>query len=209
MSVEKENSNPNWLIVGLGNPGRDYVQTRHNIGFLTADVLCQELGGVFKEETRWPGLSARIKTENSQIHLLKPTTFMNLCGPAVTRYQQYYRIPQEQLLIVSDDVDLPLGAMRVRLNGSAGGHNGLKSIIASLGTTEFARLRIGIGRQARGETADYVLGKFNSEETEMVEKIVSEAAKLLLQLPNSPRERMIEKFNSTKFLGKSYDNQTK
>ena len=149
------------LIVGLGNPGRQYAQTRHNVGFVLVDDLAQRDGSGWTTEKKWEGAVAK---GNSGIVYLKPLTFMNLSGRSVAAVARFYKIAADQILLVYDDADLPLGSLRFRKSGSAGGHNGVKSVIESMGTDSFARLKIGVapsGESRSRDLADHVLSKFS------------------------------------------------
>lgn len=154
------------LIVGLGNPGKEYERTRHNAGFLALDRLAArwslEWAAGVKFGSRW----ARRDRDGRRVLLVQPQTYMNRSGDAVARYVLYYRVALERVLVVVDDADLELGAVRLKPRGSCGGHHGLESIEAQLGTREYARLRVGIGRRGEGprEITDHVLGRFNGSE---------------------------------------------
>jgi PTH1 family peptidyl-tRNA hydrolase len=163
------------LIVGLGNPGSEYSDTRHNVGFWVADELAARNKVKFRESAKWRARTARITGVDDDVLLAEPTTFMNLSGWAVRELAAFYKIGWTDMLVLVDDADLPLGKLRIRVNGSAGGHNGLKSIIQELGTQEFPRLRIGVGRQP-GELKNHVLGRFGTEEREPIENAVKKAA---------------------------------
>ncbi len=164
------------LIVGLGNPGRRYHETRHNIGFAVADELARRPGAMF-EHGRANALTARIGTGPSAVLIVKPLTMMNLSGEAVAGLAHFFKIDPPDILVVADDVSLPLGRLRLRARGSAGGHNGFRSIIGLLGTEEFPRLRIGVGRgDPRRELADHVLARFDADETAAVIESVARAA---------------------------------
>lgn len=159
------------LIVGLGNPGRQYVGTRHNAGFLVMDELARRSSAAFRFEAKW---DAEVAPHGDQL-LMKPQTFMNLSGEAVANYTRYYRIEPSQVLVVYDDVALPLGDLRLRKSGSAGGHNGLESVMVHLTTEGVPRLRVGIG--AAGSTLhDHVLGRFSQDELPALEVAVKRAA---------------------------------
>lgn len=152
-----------YLIVGLGNIGPEYADTRHNIGFMTADRLASDAGANF-ESCRY-GDMARFRVKNKQLMVLKPSTFMNLSGVAVRYWMNKERLPLQNLLVIVDDLALPFGAIRLRGSGSDAGHNGLKNIASELGNQNYARLRLGIGNGfQRGGQIDYVLGKFPAEE---------------------------------------------
>jgi PTH1 family peptidyl-tRNA hydrolase len=163
------------LIVGLGNPGPQYAHTRHNAGFMVVDRLAERYGIAWRSE-RGPSLLGWGQLEGCPAGLMKPLTFMNRSGLAVGEVVRYYRIPLERLLVVYDDLHLPLGRIRLRPGGSAGGHKGVEDIIRTLGTTNFPRLRIGIGQAyAKGRQADYVLSPFAQEEGPLVEVALSRA----------------------------------
>jgi PTH1 family peptidyl-tRNA hydrolase len=157
------------LIIGLGNPGSEYERTRHNIGFLALDYLAKRWGITFNKEKRFQGLFGEGMLLGHKVRLLKPTTFMNNSGQAVRACADWYKYTPDHVLVIYDDMDLPVGKIRLRSNGSAGGHNGMKSIISHLGTQEFARLRLGIGRSphqsAQGNAVGHVLGTFSGAET--------------------------------------------
>jgi PTH1 family peptidyl-tRNA hydrolase len=164
------------LIVGLGNPGRRYEATRHNVGFDVVNTLAERHGAEWESAPRGiEAFTARWRVADSV--LAKPLTFMNLSGPAVVALMQFYKVELADLLVIVDDVYLELGRLRARSTGSAGGHNGQKSIIESLGTEDFARLRIGVGRgDARRDLADHVTAKFEREERENVVAAIGRAA---------------------------------
>jgi len=178
------------LIVGLGNPEPKYDRTRHNIGFNAVDALAQSWQISLSENRKFQGIFGEGNRPRGQkIRLLKPLTYMNLSGQSIRAVADWYKIPAESVLVVYDDMDLPIGKIRMRLSGSAGGHNGMKSAIAHLGTDKFPRLRIGIGKpqnevsQKEKDTSSFVLGKFSSEETQLLEnvlKLVREAVELSL-----------------------------
>jgi peptidyl-tRNA hydrolase, PTH1 family len=164
------------LIVGLGNPGREYETTRHNVGFLWVDELArlQKLG--FKSEAKFHGLTARGQLHGNEVLLLKPQTFMNVSGRSVVALVQFYKIEPAEILVVHDELDLPPGVARLKMGGGHGGHNGLKDIIAQLGTKDFWRLRIGIGHPGdRAEVSNYVLNDPRREERELVEEAMQKA----------------------------------
>lgn len=168
-----------YCIVGLGNPGSQYSQTRHNAGFLVAERLTAQFGVKMKEG--FQSLYAKIVDDGESFLLVKPQTFMNLSGLAVKAIIEYYKVDLTKVLIVYDDMDLPVGALRFRVSGSAGGHRGLTSIIEHLHTTQLARLRIGIGRPPEGiPVPDYVLTGFKGEEREIFNKMVDKAAEAVL-----------------------------
>ena len=165
------------LIVGLGNPGAEYARTRHNAGFLLADRLAERWKASWTFEKKFNARVARAERDGGRVFLCEPETFMNSSGEAVAAVSAFYRIPVKGLMVAVDDADLPLGELRLRPGGSSGGHHGLESIEQHLGTREYARLRIGIGRQDGGrEITGHVLGRFNSTETALVDKVLNVAA---------------------------------
>jgi len=162
------------LVVGLGNPGRQYAGTRHNVGFDVVETLATRVKADWASAPR--GIEA-LMARTADMVLVKPLTFMNLSGAAVTGLMQFYKSPVEDMVVIVDDVYLELGRLRIRPSGSAGGHNGLKSIIGSLGTEEFARIRIGVGRgDARRDLGDHVLSRFDAAERADVEALIGRAA---------------------------------
>ena len=165
-----------WLLVCLGNPGREYEGTRHNIGFLTADEL-ERREGVKINKLRYRALTGEVRAGGQRVLVLKPQTYMNLSGESVKLAGGVYKIPPDHVLVVSDDVALPLGKLRIRAGGSAGGHNGLKNIIAHLGTDQFPRIRVGVGAPEHPdhEMIDWVIGKFSPAEKKVVDEAVSRA----------------------------------
>jgi PTH1 family peptidyl-tRNA hydrolase len=157
------------LIVGLGNPGREYESTRHNAGFWWVDEFAQANQCSFKAEGKFHGVAARGNVRSHELFLLKPQTFMNVSGRAVGAMAQFYKILPENILVVHDELDLPPGSAKLKLGGGHGGHNGLKDIIAHLGTRDFWRLRIGIGHPGeRSEVSNYVLNAPRREEFELI-----------------------------------------
>ena len=168
------------LIVGLGNPGKQYCQTRHNAGFEVVRAFAQEHGFAFKGVSSLMGEFAIGQIGEQKLFLLLPTTFMNESGYAVRKCIDYYQVPIDHLLVISDDVALDVGQMRIRMKGSAGGHNGLKSIQAHLGTSYYMRLRIGVGAPPVGvNLTDYVLGRFLEKELQVMEEVVKRAVAIL------------------------------
>jgi peptidyl-tRNA hydrolase, PTH1 family len=167
-----------FLIVGLGNPGAEYAKTRHNAGFLLVAKLAERWKAAgWTLEKKFNARVARAEREGNRVLLCEPQTFMNSSGESVGPLVGFYRVPLKQLLVAVDDADLPFGEIRLRPGGSSGGHHGLESLEQHLGTREFARLRIGIGRKAGArEITDYVLGRFSVAEAELAEKVLSAAA---------------------------------
>ncbi len=167
------------VIVGLGNPGPKYAGTRHNVGFEVIDYLAAApTVGPFR--SRFQALVAEAKEGGEQVLLVKPETFMNLSGRAVRQVADFYKLPVSDLLVISDDFNLPLGKLRARAKGSHGGQNGLRDIQQQLGTDEYARLRIGVGQPGPGEAVDHVLSRFKPGERKAVEEAVAKAAEAVL-----------------------------
>ncbi len=162
------------MIVGLGNPGREYERTRHNVGFMVIDELYRRLGEP-GWKSRFKGLVSEGMVGHEKVILVKPLTFMNLSGQSVSEGSRWYHLDVEDLLIVHDDLDTPYGSLRVRARGSAGGQNGLKSIFEQLGTNEVPRLKVGIGR-GRNTATSYVLGRFDTEQEKDLPILLQEAA---------------------------------
>jgi PTH1 family peptidyl-tRNA hydrolase len=183
------------LIVGLGNPGKNYQDTRHNIGFMVLDLLATRLDTTFSLEKRWNALVAKFPGG----WLVKPQTFMNASGEAVQSAAHFYKAPPQSVLVVYDDVDLPLGTLRMRPAGSAGGHNGIRSIISSLGTEDFPRLKLGIagaaGRPDGGRMSGHVLGKFQADERPAVEAVINRATEAVLASLRDGLESAMNLFN--------------
>lgn len=169
-------STPVKLIVGLGNPGKEYEATRHNAGFWWVDELAHTHGSSFRADAKFHGLVAKATLHGHEVHLLKPQTFMNVSGRAVGAVAQFYKLEPAQILVVHDELDLPPGSVKLKLGGGHGGHNGLKDIITHLGTRDFWRLRIGIGHPGeRTEVVDYVLNAPRKEEQMLIEAALRRA----------------------------------
>ena len=166
-----------WMLVGLGNPGLKYERTRHNVGFRAIDLLCSQRG-CRADRLRLKALTGFCELGGQKVLLVKPMTYMNLSGQAVRPLADYYKIPPEHILVVSDEVSLPVGKLRIRMKGSAGGHNGLKNIIAQLGTENFPRIRLGVGAPPHPEyeMIDWVLSTFRNEDAEEMQKAAERAA---------------------------------
>jgi len=169
---------PMHLIVGLGNPGPEYVHTRHNAGFMVADRLAERWRVAWRNESRFKARVARAELSGRKVTLCKPGTFMNLSGEAVRALTAYYQIAQDGILVLVDDADLAVGAIRLRPGGSSGGHHGLDSVEQHLGGREYARLKLGIGRSggAERQIRGHVLGRFDAAESERFEKVLERAA---------------------------------
>lgn len=166
-----------WIVAFLGNPGAQYTATRHNAGFLTADELCRELG-LRMDRLRFRSLTGKGSLGGQAVFFMKPQTYMNLSGEAVGQAARFFKIPAERVLVVSDEISLPPGRIRIRQKGSAGGHNGLKNIIAHLGTDQFPRIRIGVGAPPKPgpDQVDWVLGVPKNEDAEAYAAAIKKAA---------------------------------
>jgi len=183
------------LFVGLGNPGKEYEQTRHNIGFFVIDELAKRWD-VSLKTAKFRGLFGTASVSGEKVALCKPLTYMNLSGECVRPLIDYYGIAIEDVIVIYDDLDLPPGKIRLRLKGSSGGHNGVKSLIHHLGTEQFKRIRIGIGRPAGGQpVADYVLSRFTEEEKPAVAEAVLRAADACEQAVAAPFTQVMNEFN--------------
>ena len=187
---------PTWIVAFLGNPGLKYEGTRHNAGFMTADALCRKKGFAINK-ARFQALTAQVDLGGERVLLMKPQTYMNLSGQAVSQAARFYKIPPERVLVVSDEVSLPIGKLRIRVKGSAGGHNGLKSIIAQLGTEDFPRIRLGVGAPPHPDydMADWVLSSFKNQDAEEMAKAAERAAAAVECYIRSGPERTMNLFN--------------
>ena len=182
------------LVAGLGNPGREYANTRHNVGWLVADELARRHDGSFR--AKFSGQLAEVREGERKLALLKPETYMNVSGQSVGAAARFFKVRPESLLVVHDDVDLEPGRLQVRLGGGLAGHNGLRSIATALGTQDFSRLRIGVGRPGRGDrrpVADYVLSEFEPEID--VEALVARAADAVETIVGEGIEAAQQRFN--------------
>lgn len=192
------------MVVGLGNPGRKYEGTRHNIGFDLLDRLASEAGISFKNELRHQALVART---DSGIFFVKPQTFMNESGRSTSSIARFYKIEPEEILIAYDDVALPLGSLRFRASGSAGGHNGIKSLISHYNTQTIPRLKIGVGNSEPGALVGHVLGKFRPSEREEVENTLATAAKAVQLALSQGREAAANVYNVRKPLSDTHTDE--
>jgi len=189
---------PLHLIVGLGNPGADYAKTRHNAGFLLVEKLAEQRKSGWTNERKFVARVARGEKLGKKFLLAEPQTFMNLSGETVGGLVKFYQLPLAQLLVAVDDADLPLGEIRLRPGGSSGGHHGLESIEQHLGTREFARLRIGIGRRdGAREITNFVLGRFEAAETAVLEKVLERAANQIECWLDAGLQKAMSQFNGT------------
>lgn len=185
------------MIAGLGNPESKYNNTRHNAGFAVIDALCRHFQDAKLKETKFHGAYTRVNHEGEQLILLKPLTYMNLSGDCIAPFSHFYRIPVSQIIVVSDEISFPEGQLRVRPKGSAGGHNGLKSVIARLGSEDFPRVRVGVGQKPeRMDLAAHVLSKFSKEEQEAMEEGYRNAADACLTIISEGCEKAMNRFNA-------------
>ena len=195
----KKSSGENWLIVGLGNPGRDYEKTRHNAGFRALDILADQLGTKV-DKLKYQGLYAQVNYEGKKLFLLKPQTYMNLSGRSVLQLSAYFNIPPQRIIGLFDDISLEPGRLRVRANGSAGGHNGIKSIIQEVGSQEFPRVKIGVGAKPHPdyELADWVLSTFSSLEEKALAVSLENSAKAALTIIEQGVPEAANRYNGSK-----------
>ena len=185
-----------WIVVFLGNPGAKYNATRHNVGFMTADV-CEREEGIKIGRIRFHALSDKISVNGAALLLLKPQTYMNLSGNSVSEAARFYKVPPERIIVISDDMAIPTGKLRLRAKGSAGGHNGLKSIIERLGTDAFPRIKIGIGTPD-GEHPDvinWVLGNFKNQESAEINDATIRAWSAVKAIVTDGIDTAMNKFN--------------
>jgi PTH1 family peptidyl-tRNA hydrolase len=172
-----------WLIVGLGNPGREYEKTRHNAGFRALDILADKLGCKV-DKAKFQGLYGQVNHKGRKLLLLKPQTFMNLSGRSVLQLSAFFHVPPQNIIVLFDDISLEPGRLRLRKDGSAGGHNGIKSIIAELGSQEFPRVKIGVGAKPHPDfnLADWVLSAFSAQEEKALQPALERAADAALAI---------------------------
>ena len=184
------------LIVGLGNPGAEYAKTRHNAGFALVEELAARWKAEWKNERKFGARIAKSEQDGRRVLLCQPQTFMNLSGEAVGALKNFYQLPLERLLVAVDDADLPLGEIRLRAGGSSGGHHGLESIEQHLGTRDYARLRVGIGRQSGArEITGYVLGRFGSTEAALADRVLSVATNQAEAWAEAGIQKAMSQFN--------------
>lgn len=193
-------SNYDWLLVGLGNPGQQYETTRHNTGFMTLDLLAARLQVKVSKE-RFKALTAQAEYAGRRLLLMKPQTFMNASGIAVEAAAHFYKIPPERVLVLFDDISLPVGRLRIRKDGSAGGHNGLKSIIASLGSDQFPRVKIGVGAKPHPDydLADWVMSTVNKAEQPAFQASLAGAAEAALCIVEHGCDKAAAAYNGKVF----------
>lgn len=183
-----------WLLVGLGNPGLRYARTRHNIGFMVLDRLAESLGLSFSEKTDYRICSGSISGQ--KVVLMEPLTFMNRSGGAVRRVLSKYTVLPEHIIVIHDDLDLDAGKLKIRKKGSSGGHKGVESVIQNLGTRDFTRVRIGIGRDPLIPTEDYVLSRFRKDEQPLLKEAETRAVEAISCIIASGIDKAMNRFNS-------------
>ena len=182
------------LIVGLGNPGMEYVKTRHNAGFLLIDRLCEKLD-LTLDKSKCKAIYGIYRHKGEKIIIAKPQTYMNLSGQAVISLMHFYDVATEDLIVVHDDLDLPLGKLRLRSQGSSGGQKGMGNIIDLLGTSKINRIRIGISNDKQIDTKDYVLGRFSSEDEKVLDEVLEKGADALIYAFDHDYDLVMSKFN--------------
>ena len=185
-----------YLIAGLGNPGREFEMTRHNIGFEVIDYIAAKYK-VKVKKLKFKGLYQKTELEGEDVILLKPQTYMNLSGESIRDFAEFFKIPPEKIIVISDDVYLDEGRIRIRKSGSAGGHNGLKSIIYQLNSEDFIRIRIGVGKKEgdEQELADFVLSRFTKEQIPLLEQAIINAADAVSEILKNGAESAMNRFN--------------
>jgi PTH1 family peptidyl-tRNA hydrolase len=188
---------PMYLIVGLGNPGKQYDMTRHNIGFHTIDYIAEKYGARMTK-LKFKAVYGECIIAGEKVYLVKPQTYMNLSGDSVAEMAQFYKIPPENIIIINDDISLDTGRIRIRKKGSAGGHNGLKSIILRLNSDEFPRVKMGVGAPKHDDydLADFVLGRFTKEEIPVMEEAIKKAEGAVSEIIKNGTESAMNKYNA-------------
>lgn len=196
MLFGKKQAGVEWIVVLLGNPGQRFTGTRHNVGFMTGDAL-ERLLDVKIDRIKFKALVRQVKIDGRGVLLMKPQTYMNLSGDAVQQAMAFYKVALDHVIVVSDDISLPVGKLRVRRSGSAGGHNGLKDIIAKCGGEGFPRVKIGVGAKPNPEMdmADWVLSTFKNGDAEEIERAVKSAAEAVLSVICDGVDKAMNKFN--------------
>ncbi|OOZ37773.1 aminoacyl-tRNA hydrolase [Solemya velesiana gill symbiont] len=190
--MSAKDSTPIRMIVGLGNPGAQYEDTRHNAGFWFVGLVARRHGGMFKSESKFHGQTCRVRIDGQECWLLKPSTFMNRSGQAVSALSKYFKIPMEEILVAHDELDIPAGAIRLKKGGGHGGHNGLRDIVSTLGGKDFWRLRIGIDHPGNSrQVVDYVLGRPSRDDADAIEQEIARAEALLPKIVAGEVQRVM------------------
>lgn len=193
-----------FLIAGLGNPGKEYENTRHNVGFLTIDKIAEDVG-VKITKKGFQGLYNLGQFEESKILLLKPQTYMNNSGNALREAREFYKIDTDKIIVIHDEMDLPLQRIKLKKDGGSAGHNGIKSIIQNIGSDDFARVRVGVGKPYdKDKVVKHVLSGFNKEERQKLDKVVENAADCIYEIITSGIDKAMNKFNIR--AGKNFEN---
>ena len=187
-----------WVIAGLGNPGRRYAKTRHNVGFMVADDLAERFGIALRERESY--MSGKGSIEDNQVILLEPLTFMNRSGLAVRDVMRRCRSAPQNLIVIHDDIDIETGKLKIREKGSSGGHKGVESIIACIGSREFIRVKVGIGRGEKVPVEDYVLGKFRKEEATLIKDVIKRASDAVCAILKDGADKAMNVFNERSVL---------
>ena len=182
------------LIVGLGNHGKEYEGTRHNCGFMVVDELANKLNTEINQN-KFKGLYTKVKYHGEDVILLKPQTYMNLSGESVIAAMNFFKLDKEDIIVIYDDLDMPVGKLRLRKTGSAGGHNGIKNIIAHLSSQDFKRIRVGIDRHKYMKVVDYVLSRFAKEETEAINQGIDKASDAVLDYLDHDFDYIMNRYN--------------
>lgn len=183
-----------YIIAGLGNPGKEYAGTRHNVGFDAIDCLVEKYN-VNLNKLKFNSVYGEININGEKVMLVKPVTYMNRSGIAISEIMNFYKVPIENLIVIYDDIDIPVGALRIRPHGSAGTHNGMKSIVSFLGKDKFPRIRIGIDKNPDIDLADYVLQRFNADERNKIDHIVKSASEAAIEIVQNSLEDAMQKYN--------------
>ena len=183
------------LIVGLGNPGKQYKDTRHNVGFMFVDNIVNKLGLKFTLDKALKCEICQTSLNGEKVIFIKPMTYMNLSGDSVYLVANYYKVNYEDILVIYDDLDLETGKIRIRPNGSSGGHKGIQSIINNLGTKDIKRVRIGIDKVSSNNTVDYVIGNFSKQEREIIDISIEKAIDILEDFLRLPFEQVMSRYN--------------
>ena len=184
-----------YVIAGLGNPGSEYELTRHNVGFLTLDILAEK-SDIKVNKLKHKALTGTGIIGGHKVMLVKPQTYMNLSGEAIREILSYYKIPVNNLVVIYDDIDIEQGMIRIRKKGSAGTHNGMKSIIQEIKSDDFPRIRVGIGDKRKGDLKDYVIGKFSKEELDDLKPVLDKCADAAAAIVREGTDRAMNKFNT-------------
>ncbi|MET0013840.1 MAG: aminoacyl-tRNA hydrolase [Sedimenticola sp.] len=194
-----KDSTPIRLIVGLGNPGAQYDETRHNAGFWFVDLVARRHGGMFKSETKFHGQTCRVRIDGRECWLLKPSTFMNRSGQAVSALANYFKIHIEEVLVAHDELDIPAGSIRLKKGGGHGGHNGLRDIVSAMGGKDFWRLRIGIDHPGNArQVVDYVLGRPSRDDAIEIEREIARAEELLPRILAGDSQKVMNLLHTTR-----------